>query len=143
MYLVEEQLRDILHSLGAYKYETHFPEVTLLANLLQEGETIKGIVFGRYKHFLEGLNGRGALIATNYRIVLIDRKPAYMRYEELPYSIIAGVEDGSSGAIAQVTLKTRIGDIVMKSWNRKSIDKFVHSVETRTSSDASSRSYNF
>ncbi len=132
MYLVEEQLRDILHGLGAFKYETHFPEVTLLANLLQEGEIVKGVVFGRYKHFLEGLSGRGALIATNYRIILIDRKPVYMRYEELPYSIIAGVEDVSSGALASVILNTRIGDITMKSWNRKSIDYFVHSVENTT-----------
>ena len=74
MYQVEDQIKLTLRLIGANRYETSLPEVSMLPELLDANEQILGVVFGRYKHFLEGLSGHGALIATNQRILLIDRK---------------------------------------------------------------------
>ncbi len=129
MYLLEKELRATLKSLGARWYEVRLPEVLMLCNLLQENETVIGVVFGKYKHFVEQANGRGVLVATNYRILLIDRKPLYLRYEELPYNMLNGFSLTSAAGSSSFTLETRVGDIKLKSWNHRSAAKFIQAIE--------------
>ena len=129
MYLLEKELRATLKSLGARWYEVRLPEVLMLCNLLQENETVIGVVFGKYKHFVEQASGRGMLVATNYRILLIDRKPLYLRYEELPYNMLNGFSLTSAAGSSSLTLETRVGDIMLKSWNHRSAVKFIQTIE--------------
>ncbi len=130
MYQAEDQLKLVLRLVGASHYETRLPEVGMLSELLESNEHILGIVFGRYKHFLEGLSGHGALVATNQRILLIDRKPMFLRYEELPYEMISGFNYGTTGPVASIVLETRAGDITMRTWNLHSIANFVKTISS-------------
>ncbi len=134
MYQVEDQIKLTLRLIGANRYETSLPEVSMLPELLDANEQILGVVFGRYKHFLEGLSGHGALIATNQRILLIDRKPMFLRYEELPYEMISGLNYSTTGPVASVALETRAGDITMRTWNLHSIEHFVKTISAYISS---------
>ncbi len=134
MYQLQDQIKIALRQIGANRYETSLPEVGMLFELLESDEQILGVVFGRYKHFLEGLSGHGALIATDRRVLLIDRKPLFLRYEELPYEMISGLNYSATGPVASVALETRAGDISMRSWNLHSIDHFVKTISAYISS---------
>lgn len=143
MYLTEDELRTTLRSLGAFWFETRLPEVLLICNLLQENETIEAFIFGKYRHFLQDINGRGALIATNFRILLVDRKPMYLRYEEFPYQVLSGCELTPSGTLSTLALETRIGDISIRSWNKRCVSDFCKTIDSYITKDVGELKYSY
>lgn len=135
MYLIENDLSETLNSLGARKHETRLPEVNILSNLLQEGEEIYGSIFGRYRHYLEGLQGRGALVSTNLRLLLIDHQPTTILYEELRYDLIRGLIYFGGKYRSKLSLQTKIGDISITSYNPSTVDKFVNNIDKLITQD--------
>lgn len=62
------------------------PELRELPKILFEGEQLEHIVNGRYEA------GWALLVATNMRLLLIDKKPFYLTIEDLRYDMISDVE---------------------------------------------------
>jgi hypothetical protein len=122
-------INDRLKILGADKYDLLVPETSALSYVLRTGESIEGIVFGHYR--LDGgkSTGRGALIATDSRVILIDKKPLFIHIDEVIYGAISGVTYTRVGFNSTVIVHSKIGDIKIRTLNQKCAKSFVEAVE--------------
>ena len=124
-----ETMKTMLRSLGADYYDLLLPETHVLPTLLHSDERVTGIVYGRYSQPPNLTVGRGALVATTKRVLLVDKKPAFLKCDEITYFVISGVSRSNAGIAATVTLHTRIGDIHIKTLNKRCANGFVNAVE--------------
>jgi hypothetical protein len=119
-----------LRTLGVDKYDFLLPETHSLPYIIHHDEQVMGIVYGRYKqNGVQPSEGRGALVATNNRILLIDKKPLFLKCDELSYRIISGISHTRVGPVGTVTLHTRAGDIQIRTLNKRCADTFVAAIE--------------
>jgi len=127
------QIRRQLRKLGAVQYDLILPETNALPLVIQPNEIIEGIVYGRYKQDSPDSShitiGRGALIATDRRVLLIDRKPLFMKCSEISHRVINAVSYSRVGFMGTVTLHTKIGDIRVRTFNQNCAHCFVEAVE--------------
>ena len=133
-------LRDITTQLrrrGAVAYDLHLPETKYLTQILHKDENIMGAVFGKYK------DGRGAMIATDQRVLVINKKPLFLQCDELTYTIVAGVSFSKSPLISYVTLHTRLGDFKFKTFNLKGAANFVDYIETKCVQNLTEEKYGY
>lgn len=121
---------DILKKLGAVWYDLRLPESKAIEHMLHADEQLTGIVFGHYNQTSTGLAGRGMLVATNQRVMLLDKKLGYEHLEEIEYAVVSGVSYGRVGFGATVALHSRIGDITIRTYNVRCAQKFVEAVES-------------
>lgn len=122
-------LKQELRKLGVHPYDLHLPEIRLLQQTLQPTEYVTGAVFGHYKQNTGQASGRGALIATDRRVILIDKKLHYSRCQELTYDVVSGVTCTQVDFNGYITLHTRLGDISVHTLNMKGAKGFVHAIE--------------
>lgn len=121
-----------LREIGAVQYDLWLPEIKELDTVLHPDEELMGIVFGRYKQQQLGrgvLIGRGALVATNQRIMLIDKKPMFVRCDEISAVVVSAVTYAKVGPAGTVTLHTRLGDISVRTFNERCAHNFVEAIE--------------
>ena len=119
-----------LRILGANLYDLSLPETRTLLYLLDPDETPLGLVYGRY-HYADKPVGRGLLVATNSRIMLIDKKPLYLNFNEISYSMVSGVEYAHIGLVSIVALSTHKGDVRVRTFNSTCARRFVAAVERK------------
>jgi hypothetical protein len=127
-----EQIERQLRSLGAVRYDLSVPETHVLPLIIHLDEQIEGVVYGRYHQDQiaeDQIIGRGVLVATDQRILLIDHKPMFMKCDEISYSVVSGVSYGKVGFIGTVVLHTRLGDISVRTFNQRCARSFVEAVE--------------
>ncbi|MEO6513906.1 MAG: PH domain-containing protein [Candidatus Saccharimonadales bacterium] len=120
-----------IKTLGADMFDLTVLETQALPYVLHPGESINGIVYGRYQQEKGNVIGRGALIATNNRVLLVDKKPMFIRSDEVIYSAVSGVTYTRVGFIGTVTLHSKIGDIKVRTLNQKCAKSFVDAVEAQ------------
>lgn len=119
---------------GADTYDFLVPETHNLPLIIHPNEHIVGVVYGRYKQNMQGKGvqiGRGMLIATDGRLLLLDKKPLFLKCEEVAYEVVSGVSFSRVGPIGTVTLFTRMGDMNMRTFNRTCAENFVEAIEGR------------
>lgn len=73
----------------------------------------------------------GMLIATDRRVIFLDRKPGFEAMDELTYDVVSGVQKSYAWPFASLTLHTRIGNYTLRFANQKCIDVSMHYVEKR------------
>lgn len=122
-----ERLRAELKEHGALPYDLLLPETYYLPTVIHPNEHIMGSVFGRYKY--DGSIGRGALVATDQRVIFLDKKPLFVHYDELTFMIIGSVTYTKTAVIGYVTLHTRLGDFQLRTFNQKNAYNFVQYIE--------------
>jgi hypothetical protein len=115
---------------GAVKYNFWLPETHYLPYIIHPEERIKGSVYGRYKD-RNGTVGRGALIATDQRVIFLDKKPLYVHYDELTFNIVGWVTYTRVSLMGYVTLHTRLGDFKLRTFNHKNAANFVNYIEEK------------
>ena len=125
----DRQLRTTLKALGAVSYDLALPETKAMSSVIHPGEKILGVVYGRYKDDKDGTVSRGVLIATDQRVVLLNKKLLYKQNDEFAYRVISGVEYGRVWPMGTVSLHTRMGDIHVRTFNRKCAETFVAAIE--------------
>lgn len=125
------QIYKTIRSLGADLYDRLLPETRALPLVIRPGETIEGLVYGRYEYeSAAGTDiGRGVLVATNERVLMLDKKPLFVRCDELPYRIISGVTRSQVWLTGTVVLHTRTGDIHIRTFNPKCAQSFTRGIE--------------
>jgi len=74
------------------------PEVRELRNILTPDEQIIGAVNGSYEH------GFAMLVATDHRVLLIDKKPLFLSLEDLRYDMISEVNYSTGILTATLTV---------------------------------------
>lgn len=76
------------------------PEIRELENILMDGEDIVGVVPGRY------FGGYAILIATDRRLLLIDKKTFFMNLEDIRFDTISEVDFSTRVMDSTVTVYT-------------------------------------
>lgn len=125
-----EEIQRVLKSLGADRFDLVLPETHALPGIIHLDEHIIGIVYGKYKLQSSPQAGRGALVATDSRVLLVDKKPLFEKIDELTYQVISGVTYSRVGVAGTVTLHTRMGDIAVRTFNHACASSFVEAVES-------------
>ena len=116
-----------LRKVGLTNPRPHMSIIKALAKYLHSTESIGGVVYGRYGSG----TGFAWLVATDKRIILIDKKPLFETVDELTYDIISGIKFTRAGFYGTVILHTRIGDYSIKFINRRCAKIFFQYIETR------------
>lgn len=76
------------------------PEVLELPHILKEGECIQACLNGRYE------GGFATFVATDQRLLLIDKKPFYLTVEDMRYDMISEVDFSSQVVSATLSICT-------------------------------------
>jgi hypothetical protein len=121
-----------LQLLGADQFDLMLPETSTLLNTVLVSEIINGVIYGKYtQNNSVHSTGRGLLVATDHRILLIDKKPLFLKNDELSYSVVSDVNYNKAGIAGTVTIHSRTGDISIRTYNAKCANTFVEAIETK------------
>ncbi len=120
-----KRIRNELKTVGAGVIGRRTPESRELVKIINPNEHIGGVVYGSYP------GGLAWLVATDERVIFLDRKPLFLTFDELTYDIVSGVTTTRAGLFVSVTLHTRIHDYVINFVNSASARIFMRYVETK------------
>lgn len=105
---------------GMWRFGTRY-----LPKIIHPDEQIGGVVYGF------GKEGSVMLVATDRRVIFLDKKPLFVNEDEITYDVVGGVSFGHAGPASTVTLHTRLRDYKIKTFNQKCALGFVNFVEAR------------
>lgn len=125
------QFEQELRTLGAVAFDLWLPESHALPNLLHLDEHVWGVVYGRYTNTSKVETGRGMLVATDQRLLLINKKPLFVKCDEIAYRVISAITYTKAGIAGTVTVHTRMGDINVRTFNQKCARIFVEAIEAK------------
>lgn len=111
--VVEKQL----HAINAMPKFFGRPEVEELPNILFDGEVISHLVIGKYE------GGWASLVATDRRILLVDKKPFYLTIEDIRYDMVSDVQYDHRLLDATVRLGTMHKTVNFLSYSREKLRK--------------------
>ena len=114
-----------LRNLGATPRATLSLAGRYLPSIIHPHEQLRGVVYGRCKGIFS------MLVATDRRILFLEKKPLFTDEDEISYYMVGGVSYSKAGIGATVTLHTRIKDFVIKTLNEHCVDGFVRYIEAR------------
>ncbi len=129
---LENRVKLELIKAGAVQFNMWLPETHTLPQIVHPEEHIVGVVYGRYKKgkgFDMPIVGRGALIATDHRILFLDKKPLFVKFDEVSYDIVSGITYSRVAIAGTVVLRTREGDVSVRTFNQKCARQFVEAIE--------------
>ena len=108
---------------GANKYDMKLPENSYLVTIIRSDEHIMAAVYGKYS------KGRGVLVATDKRVLFLDKKPLFLHHDEISFDVISGVTYTNVLFSGTVTLHTRLGDYSLRTFNRRAASKFMNYID--------------
>ena len=110
-------LRSLLKQAGVSRYLLSRKEQKILLQFIKENEIIEGCTKGYYA------GGRGLLIATNFRLLLLDSRLTSLYSRVVGYERLSDIK--FTGRMLDSILKLRIDDkhIVFKSHNRNDLGR--------------------
>jgi hypothetical protein len=89
------------------------PEIKELQHILMDNELIAGCVAGRY------FGGFALLVATDRRLLLIDKKLPYISIEDIRYDMISEIDYGAQMFDSTITIFTVNKQHRFNSWRHK------------------------
>jgi len=131
------RVNDELKSVGVTAYGRHKSESKYLPNLIHANEHIMGAVYGNSEV------GSVMMVATNLRVIYLDKKPFFVNEDEITYDVVSGVSHWSAGFMSTVNLHSRVRDYRINTTNDKAASQFVAFIEQhcleRTRNERTSR----
>lgn len=118
---VEEQLKHV----GCNFKMWGRAEVRELSNVLMPDEKIAQAVNGSYE------GGFALLCVTNYRVLLIDRKPMMLTVEDIRYDMMSEVDFHNRLLGATVRIFTPMRNLVFSSWSNVRLRNCVNYIQQR------------
>jgi hypothetical protein len=100
-------------------------EIRELSNILMPEEKIAQAVNGSYE------GGFALLCVTNYRVLLVDRKPMLLTVEDVRYDMMAEVDFRNQLLGATVRIITPMRNLVFSSWSIPRLRKCVNYIQQR------------
>lgn len=123
--LHEGRVRADLRLVGLRVFGLLSSESRYLPNIIHDDEQIGGAIFGRSE-------GTGMiLVATDNRLILLDKRPQFVNEDEIGYEAIRGISYSHAGPTSTVTLHGHTRDYSIATFNRRSAEQFVAYVESR------------
>lgn len=120
-----KRVKKELTEAGVTGYGLIKSESRYLPQVIHEDERIGGVVYGQYS------GGSAMLIATDHRVIFLDRKPLFTTSDELTYDVVSGVRFDRSGLFNSVVLHTRVADYTIRYANARCANRFVRYIESR------------
>ena len=96
-----------------------------LPYIIHDHEHIKAAVFGYQEA------GFVMLVATDKRVLFVDKKPLFINQDEVTFDVVSGVKINETVAGATLKLHTRVKDYKLFTFNEKSAENFMRFIETR------------
>lgn len=121
----KKRVRSELAKAGVTGYGLITLQARYAHKILHKDEAVYAVAYGRYS------GGSGMLIATDRRVIFLDRKPLYTISDTINYYSITGIGINSQGYFSSVTVHTRTGDYFLRYVNRHAAHKFVKYIEER------------
>ncbi|MEJ0073239.1 MAG: PH domain-containing protein [Candidatus Saccharibacteria bacterium] len=118
---VEEQLKHV----GCNFTFWGRAEIRELSNVLMPEEVIAQATNGSYE------GGFAMLVVTNYRVLLVDRKPMLLTIEDIRYDMIAEVDFHNRLLGSTVRIFTPMRNLVFNSWSGPRLRKCVNYIQQR------------
>jgi hypothetical protein len=118
---VEEQLKHV----GCNFRFWGRAEIRELSNVLMPDEIIAQATNGSYEE------GFAMLVVTNYRVLLIDRKPMLLTIEDVRYDMISEVDYHNRLMGATVRIFTPMRNLVFNSWSNIRLRKCLNYIQQR------------
>lgn len=121
MHQVEEQLK---HVGCNFKFWGR-AEIRELSNVLMPDEVVAQATNGSYE------GGFAMLCVTNYRVLLIDRKPMLLTVEDIRYDMMSEVDFHNRLLGATIRIFTPMRNLVFNSWSNVRLRKCVNYIQQR------------
>lgn len=118
---VEEQLK---HVGCNFKFWGR-AEIRELSNVLMPDEIIAQATNGTYE------GGFAMLVVTNYRVLLIDRKPMLLTIEDIRYDMLSEVDYHNRLMGATIRIFTPMRNLVFSSWSNVRLRKCLNYIQQR------------
>ncbi len=120
-----KRVRKELKAAGAGSIGLQTSEREEIARIMHPDEHIGGVIYGRYA------GGLAWLVATDHRVIFMDKKPLFTTNDELTYDVVSGVKISKAGPFTSVVLHTRISDYALRYVPAKCARIFVKFIEKR------------
>lgn len=121
----KNRIRSELRKAGVTPWGLLLSESRYLPQVIHPDEHIGGVVYGRHEA------GTVMLIATDRRVIFLDKKPLFINEDDLTYDVVSGVSFGHAGIGSTVALHTRIKDYTIRTLNSRAAERFVQFIELR------------
>jgi hypothetical protein len=118
-----EEVLQQFHRIGVKPSPWARAEIKELARLLVPGEQVTNVVFGWYE------NGFALLCCTDQRVLLIDKKPFFLKMEDLRYDKISEIKFLNRLLDSTVVLSYAGQKLDFKSWDQKGLRKLMEYVQ--------------
>lgn len=101
------------------------PETRHLPHVIHPNEHICGVVHGHNEE------GSITLVATDRRVIYLDKKPLFTNIVEVSYNAVRGVESYCVAFYMTIILQTRVKNFIINTFNRSAAEQFVRFIEAR------------
>lgn len=118
-------LEDRLKEIGCNYRFWGRSELRELAHVLMPNEIVEHCVNGQYA------SGFAMLVATDQRVLLIDKKPMYLSLEDIRYDMISEIDFNHRMMDANVHICTPNKSLRFVAYNQARLRKLFHFVQTR------------
>lgn len=119
-----ERIKKELIAAGITLYGLSKLSINELPNIIHDNEHIGGIVYGQI-----GGGNSALLVATDHRIIYIDRRAIFSTIDELTYDVVSGVKSNSAGPFTSLVLHTKVNDYSLRYVNAKCARIFISYIE--------------
>lgn len=122
----QQDKRDVIRELaqaGVTTYGLLKAESRYLPKILHKGEHIQAVIYGQHH------SNSAMLIATDERVIYLDKKPMATFLDEVTYDVVSGIELDIHTFFATVTLHTAVTNYVIRFVNIRCADNFVDYIE--------------
>lgn len=120
-----DQVEDQLKKVGCNFRFWNRPEIRELRNILVPGEVIAQATNGRYE------NGFALLVATNLRLLLIDKKPMFLTLEDIRFDMISELDYSAQVLEGTVRIMTPNRKLRFTSWNHARLRNILNYAQQR------------
>jgi hypothetical protein len=120
-----KRIMNELKTLGVSKFGLMSSESQYLPRIIKYDEPLTAVVYGKYE------SSFAMLIATERRIVFLDKKPFFTDQDDIDYAVVAGVGCGNGTFASTVTLHTRIKTYAVTTMNWRCARGFVRYIQQR------------
>ena len=121
-----QRITEELKAAGVTRHGLAKSESRELPRILHNDEHIGGVIYGR----IQG-SSSAMLVATDRRVVFLDRQLFFMTTDELTYDVVSGVKSSSAGPFTSVVLHTRIADYTFRYVNSNCAKIFIKYIESK------------
>ncbi len=121
-----KRITEELIAVGVTRHGLAKSESRLLPRIMHDDEHIGGVIYGQI-----GGGVSAMLIATDHRVVFLDKQLLFTTTDELTYDVVSGVRSSTAGPFTSVVLHTRITDYTFRYVNSNCAKIFIKYIESK------------